>query len=189
MGKCAKDGTSSRLPRGNGLPSRRFLRRQALPISILWLSWFIAHPVQSAAPELSDTAGSLGGWKNLGSGIIRDERTKLEWSQDDNGDDIDWNKAKSNCEGRHDHWRLPSLQELKSIYDEHARGVRCAQTICKVSSQFHLTGSWFWSATQVGKDSTDGIELAWGVLMANGAQTQTVRDASYGSRVLCVRGP
>jgi len=114
---------------------------------------------------------------------------KLEWLQNDNGGDIDWNSAKSYCEGRHRGWRLPSLRELESLYDEHERGVGCGQAMCKVSSQFHLTGTWFWSVTQVGKDSTDGIELAWGVLMANGARTQTVRDASYGSRVLCVRDP
>jgi hypothetical protein len=109
--------------------------------------------------------------------------------QHDNGDDIDWNGANAYCEDRHHGWRLPTLQELMSIYDERARGVPCAQAICRVSSQFHLTGTWFWSATQVGKDSSDGIELAWGFLMANGRQTQTVRAASYGSRVLCVRDP
>lgn len=188
MSKGINDAIRTRLPKGCR-QSRLVLLRQALSISLLWFFWFTALPVQSAAAELSDAPGGGDRWENLGNGIVKDARTKLEWLQDDNGDDIDWNKAKSTCEGRHDGWRLPSLQELKSIYDEHAPGVRCAQAMCKVSSQFHLTGSWFWSATQVGKDSTDGIDLAWGVLMANGAQTQTVRDASYGSRALCVRGP
>jgi hypothetical protein len=120
---------------------------------------------------------------------VKDARTRQEWLQDDNGEDVDWNSAHSYCERRDHGWRLPRLPELKSLYDEHALGVRCAQALCRVSSQFHLTGTWFWSATQVGKDSTDGIELAWGVLLVNGAPTQAVRDASYGSRVLCVRDP
>jgi hypothetical protein len=179
MSKCAKYGIRSRLA---------ISPRQALSISLLWFTWSMALPAQSAGANPSGSSGSQDGWINLANGIIKDTRTKLEWSQEDNGDDIDWDEAKSNCEQRHGRWRLPSLQELKSIYDEHAPGVRCARAICKVSSQFHLTGSWFWSATQVGKDSTDGIELAWGVLMVNGVQTQTVREASYGSRVLCVRG-
>jgi Protein of unknown function (DUF1566) len=127
-------------------------------------------------------------WTNLGNGILRDASTGLEWTSDDNGSDVDWNDAKTYCDGRRKGWRLPSLQELKAIFDPAERGSRCAQTLCKVSSQFNLTDTWFWSATQVGNDSTDGSELAWGVLMVNGAQTQAVRDASFGSRTLCVRG-
>jgi len=161
----------------------------SLAISLLWCSAVSMLSLQSAVADSSDAVGREGRWKDLGNGSLKDAWTKQEWLQDDNGDDIDWNEAKSYCEGRHHGWRLPSMQELKSVYDEHERGVRCAQAICKVSPLFHLTGNWFWSAAQVGKDSTDGIELAWGVLMANGAQTQAVRDASYGSRVLCVRDP
>jgi hypothetical protein len=128
-------------------------------------------------------------WTDLGNGVLRDQSTTLEWTQEDNGTDIDWNDSKTSCSDRGKGWRLPSLQELKSIFDPTEPGVRCAETQCKVSSQFHLTGPWFWSATQVGADSTDGNELAWGVLLVNGAQTQAVRDASYGSRTLCVREP
>jgi hypothetical protein len=191
MTKCAKEwakdrfGTKHRQGCGtsNGRVSPR--RTWAIPLLLYPLVGMVFVPDAIAA-----SSGPIGGsyrWTNLGNGVLRDERTKLEWLQYDNGDDIDWNAAKSYCDGRHSGWRLPSLQELKPIYDEHESAVRCGQANCKVSSEFHLTGSWFWSATQVGKDSTDGIELAWGVLMANGAQTQTVRDASYGSRVLCVR--
>jgi hypothetical protein len=180
MSERAEDGI--RLQPLNG-----YRLRHMLASSLVGFSWFIALPVLSAATDPPDTPRSQEGWKNLGNGILQDERTKLEWSQSDNGADIDWNEAKASCDGKHAQWRLPSLQELKSIYNEHARGVRCANATCKVASQFHLTGSWFWSATQVGKDATDGIELAWGVLLVNGAQTQTVREASYGSRALCVR--
>jgi hypothetical protein len=175
MGRLRKYGFT-RHPPGAYVPSfRRATVRYTLVISLL-----------------SGSVGAVGaedGWKNLGNGTLSDTRTKQEWLQEDNGEDIDWSSARSYCEGKHRGWRLPRLPELKSIYDEHAPGIRCARATCRVSSQFHLSGTWFWSATQVGKDSTDGIELAWGVLMTNGAQTQAVRDASYGSRVLCVRDP
>jgi Protein of unknown function (DUF1566) len=187
MTKCAKDGFSTRRPPGYKPRSHCVLLRHALAIPLLLYS---AASVLSAPSTVEASSEAIGGgtrWTTLGNGVLRDERTKLEWSQDDNGDAIDWNGAKSYCDRKRNGWVLPSLQELKSIYDEHEPGVRCGQTNCKVSSQFHLTGAWFWSATQVGKDSTDGIELAWGVLMANGAETQTVRDSSYGSRVLCMR--
>jgi formylglycine-generating enzyme required for sulfatase activity len=123
----------------------------------------------------------------MGNDILQDGRTGLHWTRVDNGVDIDWNDAGSYCTGKGKGWRLPSIEELWAIYDEAGAGARCAQAVCKVSPQFNLTGNWFWSATQVGKDSTDGIELAWGLLMVNGARTQSVRDASYGSRALCVR--
>ena len=139
-----------------------------------------------ASPPGSLTSASR--WTDLGNGVLKDGRTGLEWSRDDNGSDIDWNDAKAFCDGRSKGWRLPSLGELVAIFDQAESGVRCAQSRCGVSSQFNLTGAWFWSATQVGTDATDGDELAWGVLMVNGAQTQAVRDASYGSRTLCVRG-
>jgi Protein of unknown function (DUF1566) len=170
-------------------PSRRVSLCRALVISLLWFSAFSAFGVHGAIAGPSNGLAGADRWKNLGHGVLEDARTQLEWLQDDNGEDIDWNAAKTYCDRRRGGWRLPSLPELRTIYDEREEGVRCAETICKVSSEFHLTSAWLWSATQVGKDSTDGIELAWGLLLANGAQTQAVREAAYGSRVLCARGP
>jgi Protein of unknown function (DUF1566) len=170
-------------------PPRGVTLRYPLAILLLWACMVSLLTLRSAVAYASDAVGDDNRWKNLGNGALRDLLTKQEWLQEDNGDDIDWSSARSYCEGRHRGWRLPRLSELKAIYDEHAPGVRCAQTMCRVPPPFRLTGTWFWSATQVGKDSTDGIELAWGVLMTNGVPTQAVRDASYGSRVLCVRDP
>jgi Protein of unknown function (DUF1566) len=189
MGKRMKVGISTRLANGDRQRFRGVSLRRALAISLLCYSVVSVLFAQSAVADSTRGVGGEVRWKNLGNGVLKDARTKLEWLQDDNGDDIDWNEAESYCDRRHRGWRLPTLPELKTIYDEREAGVQCAQAICKVSSEFHLTGDWFWSATQVGKDSTDGIELAWGVLLANGAQTQTVRDAAYGSRALCARGP
>jgi len=159
--RATKGGLITQLPNAYGRPFWVDSLHHSLAISLLWCSVVSVLSLQSAVADSSDAFGREGRWKNLGNGALKDAWTKQEWLQDDNGDDIDWKDAKTYCEGRHHGWRLPRVQELKSIYD----------------------------ATQVGKDSTDGIELASGVLMANGAQTQTVRDASYGSRVLCVRDP
>jgi hypothetical protein len=188
MSRSETIGLVSHPPCAYRTRSRR-LSLRALAVLLFWAPAVCLLSSQSAVADLSDAVAVGDRWKNLGNGALWDARTKQEWLQEDNGDEINWNSARSFCEERHRGWRMPSLPELKSIYDEHEPGVRCAQAICKVSSQFHLTGTWFWSATQVGKDSTDGIELAWGVLMTNGAQTQAVRDASWGSRVLCVRNP
>jgi hypothetical protein len=162
---------------------------------LLTLTAQICYAVTTLFPSnylFASPLGALTGasrWTDLGSAVLKDAMTGLEWTRDDNGSDIDWSDAKAYCDGRSKGWRLPSLKELKAIFDQAESGARCDQALCKVSSRFNLTGTWFWSATQVGADSTDGNELAWGVLLVNGAQTQAVRNASYGSRTLCVREP
>jgi hypothetical protein len=125
-------------------------------------------------------------WSYLGGGLLMDKSSGLQWTQDDSRADLDWTAAQAYCDHKQGGWRLPRVQELSAIYDP-TEAVGCAGAVCKVSPKFRLTGSWFWSATQVGADSTDGIELAWGVLLVNGVRTQSVMDAAYGSRALCVR--
>jgi hypothetical protein len=188
MSKRTKNGSRGCAAKCPGSRSPSVWLRHAAAPALFWCLSVSMLPVHRAGADPSAAIGQ-DRWTTLGSGVVKDAQTKLQWMQNDNRDDIDWYAAKAFCEQKDNGWRLPSLPELKSIYDEREGGVACGRANCKVAAQFHLTGTWLWSATQVGKDSTDGIELAWGVLMVNGAQTQTVRDAGYGSRVLCVRGP
>jgi hypothetical protein len=160
--------------------------RHALSASLLGCAIVLVLPTHLATAASPEVSGE-NRWTDIGNAVLKDGRTGLEWTKNDNGADIDWDEAKSYCDGLRSGWRLPSLHELEAIFDPTDRGARCAEALCQVSSQFNLTGAWFWSAAQVGPDATDGSELAWGVLMVNGAQTETVRDDSYGSRTLCVR--
>ena len=55
-------------------------------------------------------------------GIVKDSVTGLEWQDDDIGDKMEWREAISHCEsdvslGGHGDWRLPNVNELKSIID------------------------------------------------------------------------
>jgi polyisoprenoid-binding protein YceI len=119
---------------------------------------------------------------------LQDTRTGLEWTRSDNGHDIDWRRAKRFCGDRAGKWRLPTANELISIYsDTSAVGATCGTARCRVSLPFDLTGGWFWSADSVGNDGSDGVELAWGVLLVNGTQTKSVKEAADSSRALCVR--
>jgi len=118
---------------------------------------------------------------------VADTRDGLHWSAHDNGTDIDWNRAREFCAGRGAGWRLPSVNELRSLYGEHDAPVACGASHCRTRAPLTLTGAWFWSAAPVGKDAYDGDELAWGVSLASGAPTQSVKEQSYGSRAVCVR--
>lgn len=155
-------------------------------MKIQWIALMLITPFVAAG---SSTDGEDDRWMDLGHGVLGDPSTGLQWTRDDNGADISWQAAGTYCARKHRGWRLPNVQELKGLYTQSGPGTPCGPWVCKVSTLFRLGGSWFWSATQVGEDGTDGNELAWGVLLVNGAQTPNVREADYGSRALCVRTP
>ncbi len=56
------------------------------------------------------------------NGIVTDTNTKLQWQDDALGSAMDWEAAISYCEslplGGHSDWRLPNINELKSIVDK-----------------------------------------------------------------------
>jgi len=127
-------------------------------------------------------------WIPLDDATLLDSQSQLEWTRSDNGRDVDWHRAGRFCGGLPGKWRLPTEEELISIYENtKAPGARCGNAVCGVPGSFQLTGQWFWSADSVGSDGSDGNELAWGLLMVNGARTKTVKEAGDGSRALCVR--
>ncbi len=123
-------------------------------------------------------------------GVIRDSSTRLEWTREDNGADIDWKNAEARCAGMKDGWRLPAVQELEAVYLAavgRSESVVCGPNICFAPPLFKLSGSWFWSSTPAGVEKDDSRGLFWGVLMVNGARTKALGEFAYASRVLCVR--
>jgi polyisoprenoid-binding protein YceI len=127
-------------------------------------------------------------WALLNDAAIVDTQTELEWTRIDNGHDISWPNAQRFCHELGRNWRLPTVDELSSIYDAKMPiGVRCGENRCRVPELFDLTGTWFWSADSVGNDGSDGAELAWGLLMVNGVHTKSVKALADGSRALCTR--
>lgn len=142
----------------------------------------------AAAPPLLD-AEPAAQWTRAGDRVV-DTRSGLQWRARDNGADIDWNRARVFCTTIGAGWRLPSPEELRALYaGPPAMGtpVPCGASRCRIRAPIALSGAWFWSAAAVGKDAYDGDELAWGLSLANGARTQSVKEQAYGSRALCVR--
>ena len=56
-----------------------------------------------------------------GNGTITDTKSGLMWAAKDNGSDITWQNARAYCKnyrgGGHSDWRLPTQDELASLYD------------------------------------------------------------------------
>lgn len=142
---------------------------------------------QRAAAEIAARDPGNAGFVDLGGGILKDTKTGLEWTQNDNGSDIDWNGARRYCSARGGSWRLPSVAELLAIYDADVPTPKvCSQFSgrsfdCKVSKLFNLTGAWFWSG-----EASDS-SLAFYVNLVGGLRNSYPIGYPIHERALCVR--
>ena len=93
-----------------------------------------------------------------GDGTVTDHKRQLMWAQTDNHGDIDWKQANrwvrftfpDTIEARHADWRLPTLDELKSLYvadnpDYDGYETACGQVV-RITPLIRLTCGWVWAA-------------------------------------------
>ena len=75
------------------------------------------------------------------NGTVLDTKTNLMWAAKDNGFNINWQNAKSYCEnyrgGGYRDWRMPTQDELASLYDETIINTTPPAMGCK--GGYHLT--------------------------------------------------
>jgi len=111
--------------------------------------------------------------------IVTDSVTSLQWQDDAIDSNTTWQGAIDRCEalslGGYTDWRLPNVNELKSIVD------RTKSTPAIVSGFTNTSSSSYWSSTTSVDDSYD----AWYVHFSNGYVGSNVKD--YGYYVRCVR--
>jgi len=149
---------------------------------------------QEAAQKEAACQSNQAMMEERGSGVLRQCVTSLEWTQSDNGSDVNWQNAMRYCEARGGGWRLPLVSELLSIIDQNGTlTVGCGSYrgtsgvyggtsfTCRVSSAFRLTGSFAWSSEQ------DGESRAWGVLLDDGRRNAIGIGVTNFVRALCVR--
>jgi hypothetical protein len=130
----------------------------------------IVSPAYSTAKEI----GRNGRFIAYNDGTALDTKTNLMWAGKDNGSDINWQDAKSYCEnyrgGNYTDWRMPTLNELSSLYDRcktNRHGacvidlieitelyVWASETGDHVSAYFRFgSGTWDWSHQSNGNKS------------------------------------
>ena len=92
-----------------------------------------------------------------GDGTVTDHKLNLMWSKTDNNGNIDWKQAvrwvkytfPDTLEKKYDNWRLPSLEELKSLYvgDAEYDGYEsdCGQRV-KIVSAIRISCGWVWTS-------------------------------------------
>ena len=110
-----------------------------------------------------------------------DPDTNLMWIVKDNGQDINWNEAieyaKNLRSGGYSDWRLPTIEQLKGLYDPKNGGKY------NVKRPVELTGYWVWSSESNGSGSALGFIFGFGVRYSGPV------GASGVGRALCVRVP
>ena len=123
-------------------------------------------------------------------GTVYDKTTNLLWAAKDNGSDITWPDAKKICEdytaGGFTDWRLPTLDELATLYDENLEGYKmeCCPTCLnvKITDFIKLTCCCPWAS-----ETKDNGSLAGVFVFGNGLGYWTHPRYDYVKRVLPVR--
>ena len=113
--------------------------------------------------------------------IVTDNQTGLQWQDDTDAKNITktWTEAIAYCEnlslGGYDDWRLPNINELKSIVD------RSKSNPAIVDGFANFSSNYYWSSTtQVGDESD-----AWYVRFGRGGVYSDGKNGNY--YVRCVR--
>jgi hypothetical protein len=138
-------------------------------------------------------AARLAAWQDAGGGVLLDKQTGLQWTQSDNGKDVEQQEAIEYC-GRLDlqggKWRLPSEDELVALYvwtEDQRIPCGIADNKCYASKLFHLTSYYFWSATSQSATKAFHIDLSDGP--GNDHRVAWPPNFSKYHRALCVRHP
>jgi len=122
-----------------------------------------------STPDLATTAPE---------GTYVDRETKLMWSKEDNGKELEWNEAKEYARelslGGYNDWRLPTIEELEDLYAPGIEGV------CKIRKPFRLSTALIWSSTKFGPGS------GWFFNFENGVRLYHIHGAAR-NPALCVR--
>jgi Protein of unknown function (DUF1566) len=90
-------------------------------------------------------------------GVWTDPATGLMWTRKDNGYALRWQPAVEYCRSLHlggySDWRLPSIDELKKIYNPNAQ-VACGSEgnmVCQIKGRIQLTSGVVWSSSGTGR--------------------------------------
>ena len=119
----------------------------SLMIWIIMFCLFLNHSAALAGKRFIDN----------GDGTVTDHQFGVMWATTDNQGNINWKQADRwvrytfpyTLETQYDNWRLPTLEELKSLYrkDEDYEGydTDCGQRV-KIVPQIKLSCGWVWSS-------------------------------------------
>ncbi len=118
-----------------------------------------------------------------GPHTVVDGDTGLRWIRV-SGESRSWDEAKAWCEtltteGRGP-WRLPSIDELRGLYDESETQDCNGEQPCRVQPVIELGGPWFWSGSSAGVGRRYYLDFRFGTVFS------PMLKPGLRRRVLCV---
>ena len=102
--------------------------------------------------------GNDGRFISYSDRTVLDTRTNLMWAAQDSGSDINWSNAKSYCKvyqgGNYTDWRIPAMDELKSLYDKteivkYIISEKPFQGGAHLAGFIDLAGAYVWSSNMI----------------------------------------
>jgi hypothetical protein len=126
-----------------------------------------------------------------------DPNTKLMWTAEDNGNDVNWKNAVHYCHdlrlAGYSDWRLATIDELQGIYDDSGytsrppiKGIEWALA-GKPKGGLLLTGNHEWSNTKGQDDRGHSNGYAWYFNFSHGKRDWDPYGYRGSKRALCVR--
>jgi hypothetical protein len=124
---------------------------------------------------------------SLGEGVVRDSRTGLVWTSRDSDQVLNWSDADEHCRGlapasNGAKWRLPSTEELASLYDTSMEQPCGGAAACRIDPAIDLSVPYQWSATTPNSNRRTYYDFAFGTQLSPWARPTLTRGT------LCTSG-
>lgn len=125
-----------------------------------------------AALVAASADASAARFASAGADTLRDSKTGLVWTASDGGAPQTWTASSQRCAALGEGWRLPTADELVTLYDKSGKlATTCGPGQCKVSPLFQLHEVMFWSGDVSGTDATIvGLDEGSRLSVLNGGQ-------------------
>jgi len=132
-------------------------------------------------------------------GYWLDPSTRLVWAGTDNGKEVNWYQATNYCRELdfkgYSNWRLPTINELETIYEQgatsqrkisHFQSQEVVALVLNVKGNLSLTGD-PWSSSDANTDPSHSSTHGWSFNFNQGSRIQDELTSGTGKRALCVR--
>ena len=124
---------------------------------------------------------------SLGADGVHDSRIGLAWASRDVGQGLSWHDANRHCRGLAPDssgvgWRLPSIEELASLYDTSMEQPCGGAAVCRIDPAIDLSSPYQWSATAPAPDRRVYYDFSLGSRLSPLIRPSLTRGT------LCTRG-